>query len=272
MYTHVLACVDGSYDSEVAAKYAMGLAYEASARFSIVHVQTGAKEGADESLARLERIAKRRSISPEIFIKHGDRLNAIREVATTEHADAIVASTGGKVVERGILSHNLAYDLINSMPQTVFIVKAARATTAREHQKIVCPIRDLHANIDERIEALSLISHLYERPVSLLRCYKIQPDRFLTTKEEQRIHTTMRSYLAPLEERLSSHDVSSFIHTRICYSVREEILDFIERNHYDLLFLRVEPSSFFSFIRKDFAIEVMKRSECNVILWKPRRA
>ncbi|HHN81489.1 MAG TPA: universal stress protein, partial [Methanomicrobia archaeon] len=109
-------------------------------------------------------------------------------------------------------------------------------------------------------------------PVSMLRCYKIQPDRFLTTDEEQRIHSTMRSYLAPLEERLVASGVTSFVHTRICYSIREEILDFIERNNYDLLFLRVEPASFFSFIRKDFAIEVMKRSECNVIMWKPRRA
>jgi hypothetical protein len=50
------------------------------------------------------------------------------------------------------------------------------------------------------------------------------------------------------------------------------VLRFIEQNNYDLLFLRIAPDKFSSFVRKDFSIEVMKSSECNVILWKPKGA
>lgn len=270
MYSKIIACVDGSYDSEVAAKYAMGLAHESGATLIFLHVKTEKDVDASASIGRLERIAARRGIQTDIEYRKGDQFDQIRKAVRKTGADVVVASSGGKVKEHGILSGNLAYDLIQGLDVTVFVIKSVRGTTAKEHNKILCPIQSVTPSLSERAYALDMLSRLYKSPISLLRCYRIQEDRYLTKEEQASIFDKMRNYVSPLTEELAERGVRTYLFTRICYSIKGSVLDFLERNKYDLLFLRVTPGRFFRFTRKDFAIEVMKSSECNVILWKPR--
>ncbi len=272
MYFHVLTCVDGSYDSEVAAKYAMGIAIQSNAQFSILNVNDGATSIPRESLGRLERIAKRRGLKYDIITATGDRLDQIRSVAQNIGADVVVASSGGKVKQRGLFSRNIAYEMIKTMPQTVFIIKSVKATTARVHHKLLYPVDVITPSLEERVYALRLIAKFYGLSVSLLRCTKIQPDRFLTEHEEIKFKKNMRAYMAPLKGGLEEDGIPVRLYTKICYSIKGEVIDFLKRNRHDLLFLQITPGGLSSFIHKDFAIEVMKSSECNVILWKPKKA
>ncbi|MBN1786519.1 MAG: universal stress protein [Candidatus Methanofastidiosa archaeon] len=272
MYKHILACVDGSYDSEVAAKYALGMAKEAGSKITILTVMDERNTGGDRSLERLKRISERRDIAPTYVQEWGDQLERTLSFAESKGIDAIIASSGGKVKINGYFPNNFSQKLITSTDLSVFIIKSVMATTARSHKKLLCPIQSATQSLNERIEALTLISRMYDCPLSLFRCHKINKDEILSPSEKTRLYEGMKSYLQPLKERFDKEDVRTYLNTRICYSIREEILDYIKRYHYDLLFLRVTPGKFPSFARRDFSIEVMKDSECNVILWKPNGA
>jgi len=272
VYEHILACVDGSYDSEVAAKYAMEMARAAGAKISILTVIDEKNPEGELSLERLKRISNRRGVSPIFVREEGDQLKRTLSFADDNNVDVIVASSGGKVKINGVFPNNFSQRLITGTGRTVFIIKSVKASTGRSHKKVLCPIQSATQSATERIEALSLISRIYDCPVSLFRCHKIKRDDVLSSKEKTQLYEEMREYLTPLKERLNEEEARTYLNMRVCTSIREEILDYIERNNYDLLFLRVTPGRFPSFVRKDFSIEVMKDSECNVILWKPKGA
>ena len=272
MYSHILACVDGSYDSEVAAKYAYALANASSARISVLTVRGSPLHDPDASLGRLRRIAQRHGIDATFVESEGDRHEVVLSFAKSHDVDAIVVSSGGKVKRFGRFSNNLASHLISSADMTVFVVKSVRAATGMGHRKLLFPIQSVSEHLDERVEAMALLYDIYRQPLSLIRCKKISRDTILSEQEAYDAHNSMQSYLQPLRDGLYARDVPHFVYTRICHSIREEVLRFIEQNNYDLLFLRIAPDKFSSFVRKDFSIEVMKSSECNVILWKPKGA
>jgi len=267
-----MACVDGSYDSEVAAKYALEMARESKAKISILTVVDERNPEGDMSLERLKRISERRGIKPIFVREEGDQFSKTLAFAEKNGVDAIVASSGGKVKISGVFPNNFSQRLITGTDKSVFIIKSVKASTARSHKKLLCPIQSASQSVSERVEALSMISRIYDCPVSLFRCHKIGSDEVLSSREKTRLYDEMREYLEPLRQRLSDEGARAYLNMRICTSIREEILDYIERNSYDLLFLRVTPGRFPSFARKDFSIEVMKDSECNVILWKPKGA
>jgi len=272
VYVHILACVDGSYDSEVAAKYAFALADAAGARVSVLTVRGAPLHGPEASLARLARIAERQGIDAAFIEEVGERTGVVLTAARRLGADAIVVSSGGKVKRFGRFSNNLATQLVMQADVTVFVVKSVRATTAGGHSRILSPIQDVSLYREERTEVMALLYAMYRHPLSIMRCKKIAKDTILSDEETYAAHKAMQAYLSPLRDGLYAREVPHFAYTRICHSIREEILRFVEQNNFDLLFLRIAPDRFSSFVRKDFAIEVMKSSECNVILWKPKGA
>jgi len=269
VYKHILACVDGSYDSEVAAKYALGMAKQSGAKITIFTVMDERNTEGRSSLERLKRISTRRDIKPIFVLEKGDQLERTLQFAKERGIDAIVASSGGKVKKSGYFPNNFSQRLITSTDLSVFVIKSVMATTAMSHKKLLCPIQSATMSIGERVDALTLISRMYDCPVSLFRCHKIGRDQILSSAEKTELYEGMREYLSPLKDRLDKENIRAYLNTRICTSIRREILDYIERNNYDLLFLRVTPGRFPSFARKDFSVEVMRDSECNVILWKP---
>lgn len=272
VYSHIMACVDGSYDSEVAAKYAYALAHASSAAISVLTVRGSPLHDPESSLERLRRIAIRHGLSVEFIEAEGDRHEVVLSTAKKRGVDAIVVSSGGKVKRFGRFSNNLATHLVTSADTTVFVVKSVRATTGLGHRKMLFPIQSVSSFRPERAGVMALLYKMYNRPLSLIRCKKISQDTIYSDQEAYEAHNAMQEYLQPLRENLYENDVPHFVYTRICHSIREEVLRFIEQNNYDLLFLRITPGRFGSFVRKDFAIEVMKSSECNVILWKPKGA
>jgi len=272
VYKHFLACVDGSYDSEVAAKYAMEMAREAKAKLSILTVIDSRNPEGEMSLERLKRISERRGIKPIFVREEGDQLKRTASFAEANGVDAIVASSGGKVKVSGVFPDNFSQRLITSIDKTVFIIKSVKASTGRSHKKVLCPIQSATQSVTERVEALSLIARTYDCPISLFRCHKTRPDEYLDSDQKTLIYDEMREYLSDMKGRLDAENVRTYLNMRMCPSIKEEILNYIERNNYDLLFLRVTPGRFPSFARKDFSMEIMKDSECNVILWKPKGA
>ena len=143
MYTHILACVDGSYDSEVAAKYAFALARAAASRISVLTVRGAPLHDPDTSLDRLRRIAKRQGLDAEFIDAEGDRHEVVLSLAKERGVDAIVVSSGGKVKRFGRFSNNLATHLVMSADTAVFVVKSVRATTALGHRNMLFPIQSV---------------------------------------------------------------------------------------------------------------------------------
>lgn len=277
MYKRILAAVNEYTNSEVAARYALGLAQACRARLSLVFV---AAAGISRSLMRqaeaaLERLfleASRQELEVESLIEKGDPFRKIREVVREKDIDLVFTATRREDVDQRFFVKTLPRELLLKLPCSVALVRVVHL--GRVHPRhILVPLRGHKAHLEERAFFVAKLAQHFEARVTLFHAPESLTGFFQRALElppearEAYVPRGMEEFLA----RLRHYQISPERRLGQGRAARAITIEAaLGRN--DLVIMGASGRGLLeSLIYGDPVEEVLRETPCNLIILLPRR-
>ena len=276
MYKKVLAAVNEHLNSEVSARYALGLAKAANAEIYICSIaENGLNDksfrAAEEAVKRLSALARELGLKPECIIETGNPVERIRKIVVTEGIDLVFAATRREDVQRRFYARTAARRLSLALPCSVALVRVVHM--GRAHPRaILVPVKARIDRIAERASFTALMAAAFDARVSLFHITKPMTRLF-----HGEIHLTPREW-----EARTPRDVSRFVEHLASYEVSLEKqlvpgragdsipLEAAVKRH-DLIIMGASVRSLWSTLLRGNPVErVLRDTPCNLIILNPK--
>ncbi|HWR72278.1 MAG TPA: universal stress protein [Nitrospirota bacterium] len=276
MYTRVLAAVNEHVNSEVAARYAKQLAKAAGAKLFLCAIaEPGHPEKdfelAREAVRRVQHAARENGVETEALFDRGDPVERIREFASRQGIDIVIAATRHEDVKhRFYAGPTVARRLLHAVPCSVALVRVVHL--GRTHpREVLVPLKGHIDHIPERAYFTAMLARTFDSTVHLF--HATQPLKRFFHGE---IHLT------PLEwEGRLPPDIARFVehldHYRVAHEKRlapgmtgRSITIEAASRRRDLIIMGAGTRSLVDYLVKGNPVEyVLRETPCNLIILKP---
>ncbi|HIE31951.1 MAG TPA: universal stress protein [Methanosarcinales archaeon] len=132
MYRKIMVAVDGSFHAEMAARYAIHLAFACGAELYVVHV--GESAAGRASLDRVVWYANSQSVDAHPIVETGEVVNTIVSIVRREDIDLTVASF------RHFFEKTIIRDIMTTLPSSVLAIRVAHPGKMAHLRKILVPV------------------------------------------------------------------------------------------------------------------------------------
>jgi nucleotide-binding universal stress UspA family protein len=267
----ILMSVDGSFAAEAGARYALALAKAIGAELDLLFVaadqSTGAMKRAEESLLRLLRQAHTLGLKARSVTEIGDPVRVMRDYVAREAITLAMASVTGPEMARRLLLE---------VPCAMLLVRVVHPGRMASPHEILVPVyggefeggglesaADLLANLGEYWHARIVLFQL-RQPLTRL----FDRRRFGEETPEQ-----AERKLIPFIAALSRRGMAAG--TRVSWGRRHgsKITAEAAARRHDLIFVGTKgPKRFLQWLRTETVDHLVRKSPCDLILFRPTAA
>lgn len=278
MYGRLLAAVNEHLNSEVAARYALGLARAAGGRLYLCHVrEKGASKGqierAEDALRRLSRRAAEAGVHVESVSERGVPESVIKGLVKSEGIDIAFTATRREDVRRRFYRGTTARRLSEGLPCSVALVRALHM--GRLHPgEILVPLKARMGHIPERAFFVAMLAKAFDSKVCVFHAARPIVKFF---------HGEVHLRPAQWEERLPP-DIDLFMKEFNKYGrapekrlaageAPREISIEAARKRSDLIVMGASERGALSSLMRGNPVErVLRETPCDLIVLRPRHA
>jgi len=276
VYNKIIAAVDGGFTAESAAKYAILLAKQCSARLLVVFVIT--KDLTDEDIARgresVERVvnwAKDEGIDAEELVEHGPVVQTVTSIAEIEQVDLVVSSARHEDRKRRFFVRSISQRLMAALSCSMIVVRVAHLGKTMHVSKMLVPVTGGAYHADERSYLTSKLAAATAK-VTVLRVERFSRAKslLLSHEEKNRLRAEGRKSLKPFVDQLSGYDISAESSVTFAANAVDAVLKKAASRHFDLILLGATKRDIVKQITRGNLIEdILNRTPCDVIVWHP---
>jgi nucleotide-binding universal stress UspA family protein len=275
MYKKILAAVNEHVNSEVAARYALGLSQACEAKFYICFIAEKGNsrsgiEKAEEAVKRLFVQAEQMNILVESITMTGEPVEEIEKIVRHEKINLAFASTRRKDIQKRFYAGTVARQLLLKLPCSVALVRIAHMGRLPPDQ-ILVPLRAGMGHVQERAYFIAMMSNAFHSELFVFHATKPITKFF---------HGEIA--LTPLElEKRMPEEIETFMEQIRTYGIEPEkklipgsvarsiTVEAASKRH-DLIIMGASERSFFSsLIRRNPVEDVLRETPCDLIILKP---
>ncbi|MBA4371281.1 MAG: hypothetical protein C0402_00285 [Thermodesulfovibrio sp.] len=275
-YRKILAAVNEHVNSEISARFAIQLAKEAGCGLCLCFVaEKNLPEDslrlAEEAANRLFHRAKQLDVPVEIILAHGDPVDEIQKLVSSENIDIVFAATRHEDIEKRFFQGTTARRLSLSLSCSVALVRVVHM--GRIHPgKILVPLKAGIRRIQEKAYITSMLARSFDSGV-----YLLHSTRPLMRFFHGELHLTPDEWETKIPK-----DISDFINCLDEYGIAHEkkllpgktgrniTIEAAARRH-DLIIMGASERGLLNSIFKGNPVEeVLRDTPCNLIILKLR--
>jgi len=273
MYTRILSAVNEFLNSEIAAKYALHLAKECSAKLYLCFI---AGKGhnfnrAEEALKRLFLQAEKMGIEAEIIMETGDPVNKIAEIVKKEKIDIVFAATRREDITRSFYKGTISRSLLLKLPCSVAIVRVAHIGKIFP-KRVLVPLRAGAGTNEEKAFFTAKIAKAFGSKVFVFHTSRSTKKFFhgeihLTPSELER---HMPEDILLFTKKMEKHDVPYEISLASGKTGKAITIEAFTKRH-DLIIMGASIRSLLEKAVKGSPVEeVLRETPCDLIIFKSR--
>lgn len=277
LYRNILAAVNEHLNSEVAARYAVGLARACGARLLLCFIADKALQrrdfdAAEAAMRRLFLGAEEAGVPVESITESGDPVAEISRIVRQEKIGLVLAATRREDAEKRFYAGTLTRRLSLKLPCSVALVRVVHMGRGIRPGKILVPLKARIDHLRERAsftarlaEAFGAGIALFHAPQPLTRFFHGEID--LTGGEWlERLPADVLRFMSALEKDGIDHE--EIIVPR---SAGRAITIEAAAKRHDLIVMGASERSLFSRLVKGNPVEdVLRETPCDLIILKPR--
>ncbi len=276
MYNKILAAVDGGFTAESAAKYAILLAKQCSAKLLVVFVIT--KDLSEEDIARgrqsVERVttrAKAEGVDADGLVEHGSVVQTLKSIAEIENVDLVVSSARHEDRKRRFFVRSVSQKLMASLSCSGVVVRVAHLGKTMHRHRILVPLTAGGYHVAERSYLTSKLS-AKKTKVTALRVERISRSRsmLMSHDEKNRLREKGHDDLHSFTDYLSKYGVHAESSVMFAPKTADAILKKAASGHFDLIILGATKQDIIKQMTRGNHIEkILGKASCDVIVWHP---
>lgn len=275
MYRKILTAVNEHLNSEISARYAMGLARACGAKLYIAFIAeknqpSSAMKTAEEAIKRIFIEAQEAGINAEAITETGEPVRRLSELARHESIDIVFASTRRADTQRRFYTGTVARRLSLSLPCSVALVRVVHAGRLRP-KEILVPLKAKVDHVEERAYFTARLAQAFDSNVVIFHTPKPMSKFF-----HGEIHLT-----PPEWEKALPKDISHFMEHLHRYKIAHTgksvpgrtgkiiTIEAFSKRH-DLIIMGASRRSLLSSILRGNPVEdVLRDTPCDLIILKP---
>jgi len=276
MYKKILAAVNEHLNSEVAARYALNLAKNLSARLYFCFVADKGmsqpdRRAAEDALKRLFSEAADLGIQAESIAEIGDPVLEINKIVRHESINLVFAATRRGDIKKRFYAGTVARSLSLKLPCSVALVRVVH--TGRIHPKrIMVPLKATFDRVSERAAFVRHMAETFKSKVFVFHAPKPLKKFF-----HGEIHLT-----PPEWEDRRSYDIAQFIEYLKRYDVWHEekllpgqtarniTIEAFAKRHDLIIMGSSERNLLTSLLTGNPVEDVLRDTPCDLIILNPR--
>jgi nucleotide-binding universal stress UspA family protein len=275
MYKKILATVNQHLNSEISARYALGLARACSARFYLCFVAEKAESPADirsaeDAVNRLFLEAQQAGLEVESVTKTGDVLPTLDRFVRDEGIDIVFAASRRKDVRGRFFFGGVTRRILLDLPCSVALVRVEHMGRIQPG-RILVPLKTQMGNVAERAYFTCKMAAAFHSRLFV----------FHTTKPISRFFEGEMHLTPPEWEKRMPGEIEQFMESARTYGVEVEgrqvpgriarsiTIEAASKRH-DLIIMGATERGFFSSLLGPPPVEkVMRDTPCDLIILKP---
>jgi len=276
VYRRILAAVNEHLNSEVAARYAMGLAQQLGAKLFICFVADCGmaqqdRRAAEDAVKRLFNEAMDLNIRTESIAEIGEPLTEIGKIVRHEGISLVVAATRREDIQRRFFSGTIARGLSLRLPCSVALVRVVHSGRIRP-KRILVPLKGRIDRVSERAYFVAHMAAAFKAKVFVLHAPKP-----LTRFFHGEIHLTPPEWaerqsrdIVQFMDYLRQHDVEYEGRLHPGKAARNITIEAFAKRH-DLIIMGASERNLIASLLKGNPVEqVLREAHCDLIILKPR--
>lgn len=275
MYQKILSTVNHHLNSEIAARYAIGLARACGARFYLCTVEETGDSPADIRAAgnahdRLFAEARQAGLDVESLKRTGEVLPAVDRVVREERIDLVFAASRRKSGRRAFYFGGTTQRILLDLPCSVALVRVEHLGRIQPG-RILIPLRTEMGHVEERAHFSCKMAEAFHSRLFVFHAARpitnfFQGERHLTPLEwEKRMPAEIEKFM----ESVRKHGVEVEGRQVPGAIGRSITIEAASRRH-DLIIMGASERGFFSSLLGPPPVErVMRDTPCDLIIHKP---
>jgi nucleotide-binding universal stress UspA family protein len=269
MYRDIFSAVEGSFHSELAARYAVAIAASCGSDFTVLAVDTGEveRETLSSTVERLSQYAKSYGIQPQGAVRKGEVLKTILDALSVENADLLVVAT--RRGEHRLFVRSITQKLMLKAPCSVLAVKPAGI--AKKGKSMLLPVAHREMAAEERITLASSLAKFYGYTIEILHVverqhwYKLPWDKL----HELRVHA--EENMMPIARALKEKGIKVEVHAVVAGSSMNAILKEAALGRHTLVLMGASRRGLSKQVVSGNPIEqILSSILCDVLIWRPK--
>jgi nucleotide-binding universal stress UspA family protein len=269
LYRKIVSAVDGSFHSELAARYAIAIANSCGSDLVALAVDSGEVER-DELSAGVERVCHQAGscgIHPNGAVRSGEVVKTILDAVTEENADLVVAAT--RRGDRRFFVRSITQKLMLKAPCSVLAVKPAGI--AKREKSMLLPVAHTENNPEERIVLTSSLATYYHYQVELLHVVERQHWYYLSTEKLQKLRRYGEDNMIPVTKALKEKDIPVEVRAVVASSSTTAILKEAAIGRHALVLVGASRRGVLRQVVAGNPIEeLLSHILCDVLVWRPQ--
>ncbi|MCD6320259.1 MAG: universal stress protein [Candidatus Desulfofervidaceae bacterium] len=275
MYKKILACIDGSFNAEAAAQYALDLAQACTAECQLVSVLEKENERTKQILASFQRLvhrAKQKHINIHTHFLYGKPISQIQNLVKKENIDLVVASSRRADWEKRFFIRSVPQKLMLYLPCSVIMVRVVSYRGGRA-KKILVPLRDWRYYFKERLYFLSRFATTFATKLVIFHIKAISNNKskFLTREEITKLKQIGKQTIHPFTDALKELGIKTESKVEVSANLAQAIIAEAARGRYDFIFMGAYQRDVISrAVEGNLVEEVLRNTLCDIMVWYPQ--
>lgn len=278
MYKKILMAVDGSFNAEAAARYAIAIASACRAKLYIVSIippKMHEKDikGAEESVKRIIEEARKHDLDVRPIIEEGAVAPAISEIVRREKIELAIAAARSEHAEQRFFVRTVSRELMRLLPCSVIVVRVVNPGKMAHPRDILVPIIGKGYDPAEKVFLTARLARYYKAKIIVLHLKRSITSLF----KKGMIKDIAEEEIDGMEDikyfidRLKKFKIYPKVRVSYFIKISRTISKEAAAKRHDLIILGATRRSLISqLIRGNPVEEVLRRTPCDLIILKTK--
>lgn len=278
MYKKILMAVDGSFNAEAAARYAIALSAACKAKLyiaSIIPPKMHEKDirAAEESVKRIIEEAGRTGLDVRPIIEEGKIVPTIKEIVDREKIDMVMAASRKEHAEKRFFVRTVSRELMRLLTCSVIIIRVVNPGKMAYPRDILVPIIGKGYDPTEKVFLTARLARYYKAKTIVLHLKRSITSLF----KKGIIKDIVEEEIDGMEDikyfidRLKKFKVYPKVRVSYFIKISRTISKEAAAKRHDLIILGATRRSLISqLIRGNPVEEVLRRTPCDLMILKTK--
>ncbi len=275
MYDKAALVIDGSFGSEVAARYGLVIAKAFGSRATVLSAYESEEEESkiSSSCDRVLLQGADLGLDIEVSLRKGDLSTAVEEGLEELDPDIVLADLRNpENLSFGLARKSVPISLIRDFWGSVILARVVNCGIPLNHERMLVPIKGSRKEESDRelSELLYGLSRYYEAGLTLYSCVEISGKKVYDSSEISELKYRRRKQVTSMSERIMEKGLRPNLTIETCSTPHKSILDRVSKERHDLMVLEFTRQNILKVLIKGHDLtKLISGAPCNVLIWRP---
>lgn len=275
MYDRAAIYVDGSFGSEIAARYGLVVARAFESRTTVFSVYENEEEESkvSSSCDRVVLQAANLGVEVDTSLGKGSGPSAVSQILEEIRPQIVFgALRKPEIFSFGLGRNSIPLSLIRDFEGTAILARVVNCGITLNHERIFVPLKGPRetGSDEELVELLSGIASYYEASLTLYSCVEISGKKVYESGELSRLKYRRRSEISSLSDELMGEGIRPKLTVETCELPHKSILDRVSKERQDLMLVEFTKQNMLKVLLRGHDLtNLISGAPCNVLIWKP---